>query len=260
MARLKGRRILVTRPRSQGTRLNEAIEEAGGEVLWIPAIDIVGAPLGDSSKEILKKLYEFDWVAFTSEAGARHFLDWMAQAGAGWPIRVRVASVGANTTRVLKAEGVRVDLQPETHTGQALGELLVREGRPGRALLPRGDQGREELAQILAAAGWEALPLICYLNSPAPITPKMIYALEQGLDAAVFASPSALKALWPALPETARDALRRCACLPIGPTTAQALRDVGIEPAAIPEAHTVEGVVATLLKVFEPRPQGSTHA
>ena len=204
MSSLRGRRVLVTRPRSQGTRLNEAIEEAGGEVLWIPAIEIAGIPPDEAARAYLTRLSEFDWVAFTSESGARHFFAWVEAESLAWPFRLRVASVGASTSQALKARGARIDLQPDIHTARELGRLMVKECPPGRALLPRGDAGREELSDILKAGGWETVSVICYVNRPAHITNAQVYSVEQGLDAAVFASPSALKALWGALPETGR--------------------------------------------------------
>lgn len=253
MSALRGRRVLVTRPRSQGTRLNEAIEAAGGDVLWIPAIEIVGAPPDDAARSLLAKLPEFDWAAFTSESAVRHFFEWIEAEAVAWPFRLRAASVGAVTTNALKARGVRVDAQPENHTARELGRLMVREYPPGRALLPRGDAGREELSDILKAGGWEVVPVVCYVNRPVALTNTQVYAVEQGLDAAVFASPSAIKALWSALPETGKDALRRAACVPIGPTTAEALEEVGLKSAAVPGTHTVEGVVAALVEHFARR-------
>ena len=253
MTNLRGRRVLVTRPRSQGTRLNEAIEEAGGEVLWIPAIEIASIPPDEAARAHLKRLSEFDWIAFTSESGVRHFFEWVEAENPPWPFRLRVASVGATTSQALKARGARIDLQPDSHTARDLGRLMVREHPPGRALLPRGDAGREELSDILKAGGWETVSVVCYVNRPTHITNAQVYAVEQGLDAAVFASPSALKALWGALPETGRESLRRAACVPIGPTTAEALREVGLQAAAVPSVHTVEGIVATLVQHFASR-------
>ena len=42
---------------------------------------------------------------------------------------------------------------------------------------------------------------------------------------------------------------------PIGPTTAAALREAGLTPAAVPEAHTTEGVLAALEGVLANRPR-----
>jgi uroporphyrinogen-III synthase len=94
------------------------------------------------------------------------------------------------------------------------------------------------------------VPLTCYRTQPALITPESIWSIEKGLDAAVFASPSAVHALWSALPETAREVLRKSLCLPIGPTTAKALVEVGLEAAPPPAESTTDGIVKELQRHF----------
>lgn len=253
MAGLRGRRILLTRPKSQGTKLNEALEAAGARVLWIPVIELAALPLDDGARAVLGRLEEFDWCAFTSESGVRHFLDGLDSLGLRWPLRLRVAAVGKATAKALEGRDLRPDLVPEEHAGRALADLLMARVPPARILLPRGDQGREELADLLREAGWKVTPALCYTNRPIALSPAQVFAVEQGLDAAVFASPSAVRALWDQLPETARRVLAGAACIPIGPTTAEALRSAGLEPAVIPESHTVEGVVAALAQLFASR-------
>ena len=255
MGALVGRRVLLTRPRGQGERLAAAVEAAGGEALWIPVVEIVPLPPGEGDREVLASLSSFDWCAFTSENAVRCFLDWAEKAGVRWPLRLRVAAVGPATARALAARGLKPDLLPEVHTGKALGEILSEKVPPGRLLLPGGDRVQKDLPAILQAAGWETTRLVCYENRPLALTPGQVYAIEQGLDAALFASPSAVKALWGQVPESARNVLRSAACIPIGPTTAEALREAGLEPAAVPQVQTVEGLLAVLEEVLARRPR-----
>ncbi|MEW5765593.1 MAG: uroporphyrinogen-III synthase [Acidobacteriota bacterium] len=255
MGALVGRRVLVTRPAGQGDRLAEAIQSAGGHVLRIPVFEIAPVPPNGAAQEALASLSSYDWCAFTSENAVRHFLDWVDAAGVRWPLRLRTAAVGPATARALKARGREADLVPDPHTGRALGERLASKVPPGRLLAPGGDQAREDLHEILQRAGWEVTRLVCYENRALALTHSQVYALEQGLDAALFASPSAVRALWGQIPESARNVLRAAACLPIGPTTAAALREAGLEPAAVPEAHTTEGVLAALENVLAHRPR-----
>jgi uroporphyrinogen-III synthase len=247
---LRGRRILITRPKTQGGRLQELLRGYGAEVLWVPAIETIALPPDDEAKALLLGLGRFDWVAFTSENSLKYFLQLLAAEGLALSRRTRVASVGAATSRACQEAGLVVHAQPAVFTGADLGRLLAGEYRPGRLLLPRGTAGREDLAQILGQAGWAVETLTCYHTRPAPIAPQEIWKLEQGLDAALFASPSAVKALWEALSEIGRDALRKAVLLPIGPSTAEALRDLGLTPAAPPKETTSNGLVAALLRHF----------
>jgi uroporphyrinogen III methyltransferase/synthase len=255
MGSLVGRRVLVTRPRGQADRLAEAIESAGGHVLRIPVLEIAAVPPDPVAREALDSLSSFDWCAFTSENAVRHFLDWLEAAEVRWPLRLRTAAVGPATARALKARGRAADLVPDPHTGRALGEHLAAKVPAGRVLVPGGDLAREEMDEILRGAGWQVTRLVCYETRALTLSNAQIYSMEQGLDAAVFASPSAVRALWNQIPESARNVLRAAACLPIGPTTAAALREAGLPPAAVPEAHTTEGVFAALDAVLATRPR-----
>ena len=247
MVGLRGRRILITRARAQGERLAAAIEELGGRAVWVPAIQTFPVPLDEAGRDILQGLDRFRWVAFTSENAVRYFFDLLAEEGVELPKHLRLASVGPATTKHLAARDLKVEAQPKAYTGLDLAELLVSAHGRGPLLLPRGASGREELADRLAEAGWEVTPLTVYETRPAVITPEHVWAIEQGVDAALFASPSAVKALWEALPETARAVLRRAVCQPIGPTTAKALEEVGLEPAPLPEKSTAEDLVRAIV-------------
>ena len=248
MVGLRGRRVLITRARAQGAKLAKAIEEHGGEVVWVPAIQTVALPLDEAGREILQTLGRFRWVAFTSENSAKHFFRLLKDEGLKLPEHLRLASVGPATTRELAVRDLKVEAQPQTFSGLDLAKLLEGKHPPGRLLLPRAKEGRDDLAEHLTASGWEVVPLAVYETRPAPIKPDHVWAIEQGVDAALFASPSAVKALWDALPETARAVLRKAVCQPIGPTTAEAMRAVGLTPAPLPPESTAEGLVKAILE------------
>ncbi len=249
---LMGQRILITRPRDQGEGLRRAIIALGGDVLWIPAIETAPCPLSDGNRSHVQELGTFAWLAFASANAVRYFLAATESEGVKLPAHLRVAAVGTGTAKALEAKGLTVHARPERATGLALAEYLASSHRPARLLLPRGESAREELVERLAAAGWDVVPLVCYRTRPAPLRPDQIFAIEQGVHASVFASPSAVRALWENLPETGREAIRRSRCLPIGPTTAAALLEIGLKPAAVPEDHSVEGIVAALEKLAVP--------
>ena len=246
MVGLRGRRILITRAKTQGEKLAAAIEELGGRVVWVPAIRTFAVPLDEGGRELLRELDRFRWVAFTSENAVRFFFQALKAEGLEFPRHLRLASVGPATTKILTSRDLKVEAQPQTSTGLDLAKLLTEKHPRASLLLPRAAAGREEFAECLGGAGWEVVPLVVYETRPSVITPEHIWTIEQGLDAVLFASPSAVNALWEALPETAREILRGAVCQPIGPTTAEALRGVGLEPAPLPPESTAEGLVRAI--------------
>ncbi len=248
MVGLRGRRVLITRARDQGAKLARAVEEQGGEVVWVPAIQTVALSLDEPGREILQTLDRFRWVAFTSENSVQYFFRLLKDEGLKVPEHLRLASVGPATTRALALRDLRIAAQPKIFSGLELALLLQEQHAPGRLLLPRAKEGRHELAEHLTASGWEVVPLAVYETRPAPVTPDQVWAIEQGVDAALFASPSAVKALWEALPETARLVLRKAVCQPIGPATAEAMQAMGLTPAPLPPESTAEGLVKAILE------------
>lgn len=242
-------KILVTRETRQRDALVDGLEARGAEVIWLPAIETV--PVEPSNgREVLADAGRFAWIVFTSPNGVRFFGRWAESAGFVPDPDVRVACVGKSTAATARRAGWRVEATPPTFTGAELGKTLGEEFPPAEALLPRPVVARGEVAEALAAAGWTVTPFIVYETRPVVLDPAGLAALEHGVDAAVFASPSALDGLWTRVSETARAALVATRCVPIGPTTAKALRRVGLEPAIVPAEHSAGGILAALEDLF----------
>jgi len=244
-----GRRVLLTRERAENRSLAKALKARGAEVIVLPAVETV-AHEPENAPEVIRAWNRLRWVAFASKNGVRFFRGWLDAVRMPLPPHIRIAAVGSGTAEACAAAGFPVDEIPETFTGADLAAHLTARHEPGPVLLPRGTAGRDELAGALAAAGWEVLSLPLYETRRAALEPDALAQLEQGVDAAVFASPSAVKSLLERAPLRARRALAESRCIPIGPATAEALRSAGLEPAAVPEVHTPEGILATLEALF----------
>lgn len=246
---LEGRRILLTRERAENRSLAKALAARGAVALVLPTIETV-AHDPENAPEVRRAWNRLRWVAFASKNGVRFFRGWLDAVRMPLPPTIRIAAVGSGTADACAAAGFRVDEIPESFTGADLATHLAARHEPGPILLPRGTTGREELAQGLSAAGWEVFALPLYETRRAALDPGVMAELEQGVDAAVFASPSAVKSLLGQAPVRTRRALAEGRCVPIGPTTAEALRTAGIEPAAVPERYTPEGILAALEALF----------
>ena len=246
---LEGRRVLLTRERAENRSLAKALKARGAEVFVLPAVETVSRD-PENGPEVIRSWNRLRWVAFASKNGVRFFRGWLDAVRLPLPPHIRVAAVGSGTAEACAAAGFPVDEVPETFTGADLAARLAARHEPAPVLLPRGAGGREELAAGLAAAGWEVLPLCLYETRRAALDPEALAELEAGVDAAVFAAPSAVKSLLEQAPVRARRALAAAKCVPIGPTTAEALRGAGLEPAAVPGRHTPEGILAALESLF----------
>ncbi|MEC0141726.1 uroporphyrinogen-III C-methyltransferase, partial [Paenibacillus macerans] len=103
---LFGKRILVTRSRSQASDLVRGIEELGGEPYEFPVIQISmpsGAAL-ERTDEALSRLETYDWAFFTSVNGVDYFFKHLERLGKDIRAlyKARIAAVGPATLAALR--------------------------------------------------------------------------------------------------------------------------------------------------------------
>src|SRR5947209_9027052 len=242
---LAGVRILITRAADDAAPLRRRLEEMGAVVRELPTIEL--APPDDCGPldEALRALDQFDWIAFTSRRAIRAVLDRRQVLGlsaARWP---RVAAVGPATEAELALAGIRVDCRPVEATGGDLAAVLAERGVQGaRILLPLGDIARPDLQAGLEAAGAEIVAVVAYRTlQPLEARGDSLQALRRGgVDVIALASPSAARNLAAMLGADA-PLLQYVRLVCIGPTTAAAVRELGLEPAAVAAEPTLDGLV-----------------
>jgi uroporphyrinogen-III synthase len=251
---LQGRRLVVTRQRSQAGSLVERLRALGASVIEVPAIEIVApADLGPLDAA-LDALDRYDWVVITSANAVNAVLSRLTVLGRypklSGPAR-RVASVGPATTAALKASFPedRAVLEPKADfraTG-LLGAFSQERLRGRRVLLPAATEAREELPLGLREMGAVVDVVAAYSTvEPPGLGEAVRRSLDQGFDLALFASPSAVEAF-------TRSAGERAKGLPaavIGPTTEAAARAAGLDVRGVASPSTLEALVATAERVL----------
>ncbi len=268
---LLGLRVLNTRPAHEAAELTARLTDAGAEVIPMPATriapaddpgpldavlqEIAGAPIGKPA---------YHWIIFTSANAVEAFMDRLLATAARdnpsrpYDLRVlagtQLAAVGPTTATALRRYGLIADLVPERATGRDLAAALP-DVAGQRVLLPRSDQALRDLPEVLAARGAQVTEVIAYTVKPVAPNPAGLAALDAGeVDVAAFFSPSALHGLAGMLGRPLPDALRGIAIACIGPTTAAAARELGLNVTILPDLPTVEGLVDALIKWRTPQP------
>ncbi len=214
-AALAGKRVTLTR---EDPDLAAALADAGAEVRTAAAIET--APLA-----LAQGLPPCRWTLVAS----RKAVPALVESGAAIE---RVGAVGAGTARALAEAAIAVDLLAEKSDGEGLAAafLALREPRGTSVLIPAARDGRPELRDRLAAAGYDVRPVAVYETRP----------LEVDLgdaDIVVFASPSAVR------PTAAR-------VVAIGPATAQAAERLGLRP-VVAARPTTAGILDALNRAVE---------
>jgi len=229
---LEGRKVVVTRATGQADELVARLTHAGATPVVMPLISIETDPV-ESQRLGDLPVAEFDWLVVTSPNGAQHYL-----AAHGTVAPPHVAAVGAATRAALVAGGVPVELVPAEQ--RAAGLLAQFPAGPGGVLVVQAAAAAPELAQGLAAAGWQVTAVAPYRSVPArPTAGQQLAALSA--DAVLFASGSAARA-WVRVFGHSTPPL----VVAIGPSTAAAAELAGLKVALVAADHSVSGLVAAL--------------
>ncbi len=245
---LAGLRVLVTRPEAQAGPWLAALAAAGLTPLPYPTIVVGPPPSWAPLDEAWRRLGSYEWLLFTSATAARLALDRLpaesAHRLAPGPraadvARPSVAAVGSETADALRALGVRVDLVPDEQRQEGLLTAWAAVPAGTRVLFPQAIGGRDALAVALRARGVVVDTVPASETRPvAPLPPLPLF------DAAIFASPSALRA-FTAQHEVA--ALAGKKVVVIGPTSAATAREVGVV-ASVAAAPHIDAIIAALLE------------
>jgi uroporphyrinogen-III synthase len=244
----RGRVVLVTRPEGAAEDLAERLRARGIESIEAPTIRIEpvspGGPLDEAIRAAAQGRY--DWIAFTSAAGVQAWFDRAAGMGTPEP-KARVAAVGPGTGERLIERGRAPDLVPDSFTTAALGEAFP--SGAGSVLLPRADLASDELEGALRGKGWTVERVDAYrtvLAEELPLEARSALG-ESRVAAVTFSSASTVLGFVRAAGRVPDGVTAVC----IGPVTAAAAREAGIEVAAQADPHTIEGLVEAVVRAVD---------
>jgi len=247
---LQGKRILVTRAREQVAELCEHLACLGAQPIALPLIQIL--PVADLTPLdcALQSLQLYDWIVFTSTNTVRIVGErWRTLQLDPSEHPVRVAAVGPATAAALRQFGVEPAFVPEkfiaTEIVAGLGHVAGQ-----RILLPQAELARQDLTERLTRAGALVDTLPIYQTLPAEVDGASLLALQAGLDIILFTSGSTIQNFMTALDQHGLSLAMlgnpQIAC--IGPVTAQTAQALGLTVDLVAEEHTVEGLVAAVVK------------
>ncbi|MGC8777121.1 MAG: uroporphyrinogen-III C-methyltransferase, partial [Candidatus Caldatribacteriaceae bacterium] len=233
---LFGRRLLFT-----GTTMESfsfpVLAELGVEVLHYPTVRIELCPeaLEEAWKALpgcqILLLSSKNAVAAFREMARRFRLDLRHLAG------LKIAVVGKKTAQELASMGLFPDYCPSSFTVRHLLALFPK-GKGERVLLLTSQIGGEEALQGFTEKGYVVQKVSVYRNVPnLGVREGIRSALENGVDAVVFTSPSSFHSLEACLGGNL-EMLARTLLVSIGPTTARFIAQRGLQSVSFPEEHT----------------------
>ena len=146
---LKGKRVVVTRPKERSGTLSARLRAMGADVWEYPCIATVPLDPCPGVDSAMERLCDYEWLALTSPAGVEALWQWLE--GHGKDARalgaVKLAAIGPGTARALSAHGLKADYVPEVYDAAHLGEGLP---AAGKVLVLRAEEGSPALTEGLA--------------------------------------------------------------------------------------------------------------
>jgi uroporphyrinogen III methyltransferase/synthase len=246
---LFGRRIVITRDRSQAGELSSRLHELGAEAIELAAIEIRPPLDAGPLDRAIAELESYDWLIFTSANGVRYFLDRLDESNRDLrALRAKVCAIGPATRRAVEALHLKVDLMPAEYVAESLVEAFAGIDLAGRRiLLPRAAVARDLVPVELGKRGAVVEVVEAYrtaLPEDAEARARAIFGGPRKPHWVTFTSSSTVRNLLAAAGPAALEGVRAAS---IGPVTSATLREYGILPAAEARPFTMDGLVQAIL-------------
>ncbi len=251
---LFGKRVLVTRAKTQASELSDLIRAQGGEPIECPTIDFVPPDDWAEVDEAIEQLATYQWLVLTSVNGVKAFMQRLwhhghdARALAG----LQICCIGPRTAEEVRRFGIDADLVPETFQAEGLIDVLKRAGVSGqRVLLARAAQAREVLPEELERSGAFVRVVKVYKTVVPVIERERVQQLfrEHSIDIVTFASSSTVRN-FSQLFDGAHDLKKRLngtIIASIGPITAKTIRETGLDVHVMAAQNTIPALVQSLV-------------
>ena len=248
---LFGKRIVVTRTRSQAGDLTRQLRALGADAWELPTIRI--APPADLMEfgRLVQEAHTYEWIIFTSPNGVQAFFDMFfklykdAREVGG----AKFVAIGPGTEKKLAEYHIAADFVPRKSVAESLVKELVEHAgsiENQTVLWVRPEEARDVVAAALTKHGAIVDEAIAYRTLPetTDLTGGQARLREDGADLITFASSSAAEnffALKIPLPAGVKLAS-------IGPVTTTALKALGHPPHITATQHDIPGLVRAIEK------------
>lgn len=232
-----GKRIVVTRPRSQAKELQRAIEERGAKCTVIPLIEISHPDdEGFAFEQAMRNVGDYEWVVCTSANGASRVAPYLS-SGATCP---KLAAVGTVTALAFARE---VDFIPSSPNGKSLAEELPMSS--GKVLVVQAQVTSGEVARVLRDRNIGVDEVAAYKTEHRLLTKLQVGEIRTA-DAVLVASGSAVRS-WCAQAGPHINGK----VVAIGEPTQRVAAECGMTISAVALKASTAGVVEALAGVFK---------
>jgi uroporphyrinogen-III synthase len=258
---LAGKRIIVSRARSQAGTLSGELRAHGARVLEIPFIQIRKPASYTPLDEALRLHARYDWLILTSVNGVNALCQRLERLriAVSELAHLRIAAIGPATCRALEDHGLKVEIVPKEYVAESVVARLKSRVRDKRVLLVRAKVARDVIPRELRLLGARVDVREAYETvAPKASREKLLAALKSKTrrpQVITFTSSSTARNFLALIgPKVAYSGvLDDVALASIGPVTTATLRELKLPVAIRAKEYTIPGLVRAILEHFSPR-------
>jgi len=237
---LFGKRIVITRDRTQAAELAAPLHALGADVIEFPTIEIQPAANPAPLDAAIARLDCYEWLIFTSVNGVRYFIDRLDRSTVDLRrLKARICTIGPATRAAVEALHLKVDIVPAEYVAESLVASFEGIALSGvRILLPRAAVARDVVPDELAKLG----AMVDVVEAYRTVCPQAA-AFPRDADWITFTSSSTVKNF---VAMAGVESLAGVRIASIGPITSATLRAQGLGVDVEASPYTVPGLVAAI--------------
>lgn len=249
---LFGQKVVVTRSRTQSSRLVQEIIQRGGEAIEVPAISIHPTESSELDKAI-ESVDTYQYIVLTSENGVNVLFNRVEALGKDARCfgNTKFVAIGTGTARALKQYGIKADIMPERYVG----EEVVAAMKPhlkstDHILVPRAMEARPYIVDALSEMA--TVTEIKTYETKVEVSQELS-ALKEALKAPesvklTFTSSSTVKNFMKICHENDIDTslFKKSEVYSIGPITSETLESYNLAITKEAAVYTIDGILEML--------------
>jgi uroporphyrinogen III methyltransferase/synthase len=245
---LFGLRVVVTRAAEKTAGLASRLRRLGAEAVEIPSIAHEALSASDS---VFRSAADCDWIAFSSPHAVGAFFEKLRELQMDIrTVRASFAAVGPATAEALESHAAFARFTAAPSNAEALAKGLLERIGPGQTILcPRSAAGSEGLVPLLRQGGADVLDAPIYTSVAAAANAAAELALEAGVDAALFASASAVRGF---ASMCGRESFAGIRAVCIGAACANEAAALGFD-ATVPKEASIDSMIEELIQLNKER-------
>ncbi|MBM4176261.1 MAG: TetR family transcriptional regulator [Ignavibacteria bacterium] len=254
---LDGKTILLTRTLSQSDESSLLFTSAGAKVIVLPTLKIVPPSSWKKCDDAIKDILEFDSIIFSSVNAVRWFLKRLEYHELKLDLSAYdVIAVGPKTEAECKTQGIHVSFVPKEFSSiGVINEIKGQNIIGKRFLIPHSEIGRPELVDELTKLGALPVSVPVYdvvVPEPNEIEDSISQLKVNTIDLYVFTSPSTFVNYLEIFKiKNAVEYFKNEIIAAIGPTTKKAIENYGVQVKIVPDNHTIQGLVDSVVNYFK---------